>query len=311
MRQAILTTLILLVFLALGGCSPSTSIPAFSETEAFPGGEGSVSTVPFPSFMQPAANLAKSERRHFHAGKALAHQPWVKAPTITTARDGLGPIYNARTCLACHINGGRGNMPDDGKSMLFSSFVRLSLPGKSEVHGVIPEPVYGDQLQAQSVALFHQLRHRMKRDPESEEVRPEAYTFIDWQSNTFTYPDANKVELRYPKIRITELGYGPLHPDTLMGILNAPPLHGVGLLELIKQEDISKHADPDDTDQDGISGRINHVWNPETNTTEPGRFGLKANRSNLRIVTAAAFTGDVGITNPIFPAQPCPADQES
>ena len=102
---------------------PITKYP-IDVSEEFPAGQASVSYIPHPSLMHPAKNLQGEALQMFHAGKALAHQPWIKAPTVTFVRDGLGPIYNARTCLACHINGGRGRMPDDNKSMLFSSFLR-------------------------------------------------------------------------------------------------------------------------------------------------------------------------------------------
>lgn len=285
-------------------------VPIILATESYPGGDATVSIQPFPSFMLPARNLPQEKRPDFHAGKALAHQPWVKAPTITNARDGLGPVYNARTCLMCHINGGRGFMPNTDNQMLISSFLRLSLPGHDKVHGVVSEPVYGDQLQSQSVALSHQLRARiMPDDLEHREVAPEAYVFVDWQKKVFTYPDGDQLDLRYPKVVIKNLGYGEFHADTLMGLRNAPPLHGVGLLEMIDQKDIDANADPDDVDGDGVSGRVNRVWDFEANETVPGRFGLKANKASVRIQTAAAFANDIGITNPVFPTQPCTDSQ--
>ena len=309
MRQAILL-LALFSLSGAGSSSQSYNAPAITPTEEMPGGEGSISYRPLASFMQPTANLEAREVIQFHAGKAFAHQPWVKAPTITTGRDGLGPIYNARTCLACHINGGRGIMPVDGDQSLISAFLRLSIPGENKEIGVIPEPTYGDQLQSQSVALSHQLRHlNLKKNP--KEVSAEAYTYVDWQTETFTYPDKSSVELRSPKIRLEQLGYGELHPDTLMSLRNAPPMHGMGLLEMIPQRAIDSLADSEDSDKNGISGRVNQVWNVETQKTEPGRFGLKANRPNIKIVTASAFTGDVGITNPLFPEQPCTKAQET
>ncbi|MCG8098559.1 MAG: hypothetical protein JAZ05_05655, partial [Candidatus Thiodiazotropha taylori] len=81
----------------VSGCSNSAA-PTLSPSESLPGGETSVSSQPFASFQLPAENLPQALHPDFHAGKALAHQPWVRAPTITTARDGLGPIYNARSC---------------------------------------------------------------------------------------------------------------------------------------------------------------------------------------------------------------------
>jgi CxxC motif-containing protein (DUF1111 family) len=296
------------MLLIANGCSNS-SAPALSSSESLPGGEASVSSKPFASLQLPAGNLPQALHPDFHAGKALAHQPWVRAPTITTARDGLGPLYNARSCLFCHINGGRSQMPEHPNRELIGPFVRISLPGKDKIQGVVPEPVYGDQLQTQSVALSHQLRQvsQLKKvSLNTEEVEPEATISIDWQQSTFTYPDQTEVDLRKPKPRISKLAYGELNRNTLFSLRNAPPIHGTGLLELIPQSAIDKLADPQDNNGDGISGRVNQVWDFEQAKTVPGRFGLKANRANnLRIVTAAAFTGDVGITNPLFPQQPC------
>lgn len=284
--------------------TPPPLVPEVEISEANPGGETTVPYKPFASFMQPAANLPTEEQPHFHAGKALAHQPWVKAPTITFARDGLGPLYNARTCLACHINGGRGIMPRDGNHLLFTNFLRLSIPGKDKIHGVIPEPTYGDQLQAQSTALAHQLKH-LKVPYQEGQPKPEGYLYISWPTKTFVYPDGQITELRYPDPRIENLGYGPMHPETMMGIRNAPPIHGVGLLELIPQSQIDQIAESQNKQNDEISGRINQVWDYEAKKTVPGRFGLKANKASVRLQTAGALNGDMGITNPIFRDQPC------
>ncbi len=281
---------------------------AINKSEKWPGGETTVSIQPSPSLMLPASNLAAEKQPNFHAGKALAHQPWIKAPTLTDARDGLGPLYNTRTCLICHANGGRGHMPEDNQQLLFTNFLRLSLPGFDPVHGVIPEPMYGDQLQSQSTALSHQLNFKSSSST-AKGVPPEAYVYINWLNETFTYPDGEIIPLRKPEIDIRNLGYGEMHPDTLVGIRNAPPIHGVGLLAMIKQSDIDKNTDPEDTDQDGISGRINMTWDFEKNQPQPGRFGLKANKASVRFQVAAALQGDMGISNPVFPTQPCTEKQ--
>lgn len=283
-------------------------VPAYQASEALPAGEATVGYKPFPSFMLPSANLPTTEKSDFHAGKALAHQPWVKAPTITIARDGLGPLYNARTCLMCHINGGRGIMPATTKHENFTHFLRLSIPGQNEFGGPLPEPTYGDQLQAQSTALAHQLRH-LKMDYGPKEVKPEARVEVSWQASTFRYPDGQEVNLRKPSITLKNLGYGEMHPQTLTSLRNAPPILGVGLIEAIPQTQIDALADPDDQDRNGISGKVNQVWDFEANTTRPGRFGLKANQVSVRAQTAGALHGDMGIANPVFPEQPCTENQ--
>jgi CxxC motif-containing protein (DUF1111 family) len=304
--------------LSLAGCNPvpennthplQTSAPALSKAEAKPGGDTSVSYKPFPSFELPAANIPTQDRPLFHAGKALAHQPWVKPPTITDTRDGLGPLYNARTCLMCHVKGGKGFIPDSNKFPIMGSLVRLSKPGFNKIKGIIPHPIYGDQIQGQSTSLAHQLRHSQKTGSIAHDVAPEAYVYINWSKKTFTYPDQQQVILRRPELDFRNLGYGPLEEDTLFSLRIAPSIHGMGLLELIAQKDLDKLTDPDDLNSDGISGRSNQVWDVELKKTVPGRFGLKANKASLKMQVAGAFANDLGISNSLFPQQPCTEKQ--
>ncbi len=310
--------LVLSSFILLSACGQSAnnnldysgfSAPKISVEENKPGGDTTVSIKPFASFQLPATNLNNDLRPKFHAGKALANQPWVKAPTITTARDGLGPIYNARTCLSCHVKGGKGFIPANNKTPLTSTLVRLSTLGteteKLKQSGVIPHPVYGDQIQSQSISLAHQLRHSQKPGTLKHNVAPEAYIYINWVEKKFTYPDQHTVMLRSPQLDFQSLGYGPLGEDTLYSIRVAPTLHGMGLVSLIAEQDILALSDVDDTNQDGISGRANQVWDVEKQATAMGRFGLKSNKPTLNMIVAGAFTNDLGITNSLAPNQPC------
>lgn len=312
--------MITLGMVALSACSPKekSTAPTFDPAENNPGGATTVSVEPFARFEHPAANMPKELKPDFHAGKALANQPWVKAPTVTTMRDGLGPLYNSRTCLMCHIKGGKGFVPDNGDIPMLSSLVRLSIPATDspdhqvmlQHHGVIPHPVYGDQIQGQSTSLAHQLRHSQKdNDQLKHDIPPEAYVFIDWQTSEFTYPDGRTVALRKPQLRFENLGYGELGGDTLTSLRVAPPIHGMGLIELIPQIDINALTDAEDRNNDGISGRINHIWDNETQQTVAGRFGWKANKPSVKVQTAAAFNGDVGISTTLFPGQPCSVQQ--
>src|SRR4029078_7606167 len=81
----------------------------------------------------------------------------------------------------------------------------------------------------------------------------------------------------------------------------APPMIGLGLIEAIPEEQIRAHADPNDKDGDGISGRTNEVWSIESNRLELGRFGWKAGIPSIRQQTGTAFAGDIGISNPLVP----------
>jgi CxxC motif-containing protein (DUF1111 family) len=295
-------TISFVLILQLIGCG-QTDVPNIQPSENSPGGTTTVSIKPFANFSKPVANLPVALKPNFYAGQALARQPWIKAPTITIMRDGLGPLYNSRTCLSCHIKGGKGTIPDKNNIPLMSTLVRVSKPGQSS------HPIYGDQIQGQSTSLAHQLRHSQKEGVLKHDVAPEAFMYVSWGTSHFIYPDKSQIELREPTLELKKLGYGPLGDDTQYSIRLAPAIQGMGLIELIPQADINALADEYDQDSNGISGRINRVWDIETQKIVDGRFGLKANKPTLKMTIAGAFANDIGITNSLFPAQPCTNSQ--
>jgi CxxC motif-containing protein (DUF1111 family) len=87
--------------------------------------------------------------------------------------------------------------------------------------------------------------------------------------------------------------------DTMTSLRIANPMIGLGLLEAIHPADILAKADPDDADGDGISGRPSLVRHPETGEIMLGRFGWKATSPTVRIQSAEAFAGDIGISTPV------------
>jgi CxxC motif-containing protein (DUF1111 family) len=88
---------------------------------------------------------------------------------------------------------------------------------------------------------------------------------------------------------------------------------GLGLLEAIPEEQILAHADRDDRDGDGISGRANAVWSEERQAPMLGRFGWKAGQPTLAQQSASALAGDIGISNPLapFPWGECSAAEKA
>ncbi|MCU0440627.1 MAG: thiol oxidoreductase [Raineya sp.] len=91
-----------------------------------------------------------------------------------------------------------------------------------------------------------------------------------------------------------------------------PPANtGLGFLELVSDEDILAMSDPNDADQDGISGVPN--WNylpdfvkPATNAISKNgkyicRFGKKASTYNLLQQTVTAYNQDMGIVSSFNP----------
>jgi CxxC motif-containing protein (DUF1111 family) len=91
-----------------------------------------------------------------------------------------------------------------------------------------------------------------------------------------------------------------------------PPVFGVGLIEAIPEAAILAHADPEDGNGDGVSGRPNWVTAADyVLPSEPGagvaprigRFGRKAQISNLVEQVVEAYHQDVGITSEFRPLE--------
>lgn len=227
----------------------------------------------------PMPALTGAARSRFFVGNSFFNQNWVSAPASVTARDGLGPLFNARSCSACHFRDGRSDTPADGED-LHTLLLRLSVPS-STAGAPAPDPVYGDQLQTQAVA----------------DVPPEARVRVTYERIAGAFADGERYELRVPHFSWRELGYGPTAAGLQVSARCAPQLTGLGLLEAVPESTILAWADPEDSDHDGISGRANWLTPAADGTRRLGRFGWKAEQPSLREQIAAAFVADMGITS--------------
>lgn len=130
---------------------------------------------------------------------------------------------------------------------------------------------------------------------------PEAQVQIQWQEQSGTYGDGTLYTLRSPILQIIRTDGQPLSPDIMTSPRIPSPVFGLGLLEAIPEQTILDLADPDDRNQDGISGHPNYVWDVVQQTEMLGRFGWKANNPTLLQQTASAYVNDMGVTSPLFP----------
>lgn len=80
------------------------------------------------AFSQPSGNISFEDELTFQAGNGLFRKLWVSSPSSTLASDGLGPLYNARSCQRCHIKYGRGHPPKSADDNAISMILRLSIP---------------------------------------------------------------------------------------------------------------------------------------------------------------------------------------
>ena len=270
----------------------------FSRPEAYerrPGGATTTFRTPNRNaFSHHSANMPPERQLDFHVGNGVFRKLWVSSPSSTVSSDGLGPLFNARSCQRCHLKDGRGHPPLAGERPE-SILLHLSIPPRDAKEKAtlderrlasVPEPAYGGQLQNYSV----------------QAVPAEGEMTILYREIPVTLADGERASLRAPTYNAKDLRYGPLHPDTMMSPRVAPPVIGIGLLEAIPEADILANADPDDRDGDGISGRASRVWSDEHGRVMLGRFGWKAGQPTVAQQAAVAFRKDIGISTPLYPA---------
>ncbi|MHA7775851.1 di-heme oxidoreductase family protein [Roseibium sp. M-1] len=279
---------------AAGVLQPAADFEKAEPFEAMQGGAGTTrKRINRDIYSHANANLTFEEQVTFKVGNGLFKKLWASSPSSTQASDGLGPLYNARSCQGCHLKDGRGRPPQDGDEAV-SLFLRLSVPPQTEAQRqalaakeilVVPEPTYGGQFQSFAVPGLAGEGHF---DIEVEEIE-------------VPLAGGETAVLQKPVYRIRDLGYGPMHPDTMISPRVAPPMIGLGLVQAIHPGDIEALADPDDADGNGISGKVSRVRDPATGEPAIGRFGWKASNPTIRAQTAGAFSGDIGISSPDKP----------
>nr|WP_284378845.1 di-heme oxidoredictase family protein [Amylibacter marinus] len=269
----------------------------FSAPEKFESNPAGAASVPVrknsDAFSDPSANISFADQLNFRLGNALFRKLWVSSPSSTLASDGLGPLYNARSCQRCHLKDGRGHPPANNDDRAVSLVLALARPDPhpdtSDITGylaTLPDPTYGAQFQ-DLAAPGHAAEGRFE------------ITTTDYP---ITFADGTEITLQRPEYHLHDLAYGPMHPQTIAAPRIAPQMIGLGLLEAIDPTDIIAHADPDDADGDGISGRANMVYSGALGQTALGRFGLKATSASVLDQSAAAFSNDIGISSPLHPA---------
>lgn len=218
-------------------------------------------------FFAVLAPQARAATLDAFMGKALFERQWVQAPSSTQSDDGLGPIYDARSCNACHAGGGPGRFvpkPAIGAGLV----VRLG-----NAQGA-PDPVYGFQLQTK--ALPGQM--------------PEAAPELTWRVEN---------GLRVPSLALDTLNFGPLAPGTHAAIRRAPSLYGMGLLADVPDSEILAHAKEE---REFYNLSPEPAWLDEANGQHRlGRFGWKAVQPDLVGQVGSALSRDIGLSSSQYP----------
>jgi CxxC motif-containing protein (DUF1111 family) len=177
-----------------------------------PGRAPMLPAEPGPQAGEPLAHLSPAMLAAFNEGRR-------RFAAVETAGTGLGPVFNDRSCLACHSTPAPG-----GTGAEATTFVpRFGLVGLQE----------SDRFGLQTPSMpFNSLLNlggpTLQRRSVAEDV-----------------PDCRLAGEVVPR---EATAVGPRQPS---------PLFGLGLIEAIPEATIVARADPTDANRDGIAGRAN------------------------------------------------------
>jgi CxxC motif-containing protein (DUF1111 family) len=214
------------------------------------------------------------------AGNELFHHDWKANDPLTPDGDGLGPVFNERSCVACHNQGGSGGGGGVEKNVTTFS---IRLPGQKPREGV---------LHAHATKGFQESLHDLHPElPLIEKPRLEQLVAQRAISNSSG--------------RTTLIS---MPPGVVVSQVNPPALFGARLIDAMpdriliaaeKFQQLKWGNAPTRKDELPV-GRASRM--PDGRI---GKFGWKAQTATLSDFVQAACANELGLGNPNMP-QPTP-----
>lgn len=231
----------------------------------------------------PAAALAGQS--DIEQGEELFKRQWVAGDRLAAGGDGLGPMFNADSCAACHRLGGVGGAGPRENNVEFLSIIGAGTPAAA---------INALQANAQSVhpsftsGTSTVLLHRSGRDARYERWRLSLLGFkmksgLDSQKAGAALGTLHERHARQPTVVDLPAAKGvPLR----LTQRNTPPLFGAGLIDSISEDTLRELARQQPQQFPGVHGRVGRTDNGKL-----GRFGWRGQVGTLRefVVTACAM----------------------
>jgi RNA polymerase sigma factor (sigma-70 family) len=235
-------------------------------------------------------------------GAVLFAKEWVPNDPMSHGGDGLGPVYNESSCVACHNLGAPGGAGPESKNVVL---VTARPNGRGVARDL--DQIHPGFRDARSVVL-----HRYGTDPEYGTWRRR---FAEGQSveppnsppNTGKDPPGARIQaLKEQMARDRRPRERSPHPRQINGATltfserNTPALFGAGRIDAISLEVLVAVAKSQPAE---IRGRISRLREGRI-----GRFGWKAQVASLDVFVRAACANELGLEVPRHAQAASPLD---
>jgi CxxC motif-containing protein (DUF1111 family) len=220
-------------------------------------------------------------------GRELFERVWVKDDPRSHGGDGLGPVFNGSSCMACHNLGGSGGAGTSDKNIE----IVTAADGSGDYMGY-----------SYSFSMDFgtgRFEYRMGSAPQNP---PQSQSRIDSRLLTAIHPgfqDARSVVLhRYgtdPTYNAWSESVPGVHGLISLRISerNPPALFGAGRIDEVPDEAIEAAARRKPSGSASVKGRVSRLKDGRI-----GRFGWKAQTATLHDFVLSAAAGEIGLEVP-------------
>jgi CxxC motif-containing protein (DUF1111 family) len=212
-------------------------------------------------------------------GKELFDREWIPNDPRSHAGDGLGPLFNETSCVACHNQGGRGGAGPEAKNAQLIAVIassnpikpRLSTKSNMVAEREVLKLMHAGFGNARSIVL-----HRLSTDENFASIR-RTLTGGDDQAGFSGRRRSNEAGgFRF-----------------VLSERNTPALFGSGAIDSISDEVLVAAAARKYADFPEVSGRVAKLGNGKI-----GRFGWKAQQARLSEFVYTACAVELGLDVP-------------
>ena len=232
--------------------------------------------IPPPQFpLGPGQSHAPTPEQ-LHEGETLFNQDWA-AQGAPAKGDGIGPMYNARSCVQCHRQGGIGGGGDRQRNV---DLLVVAAPVNQT-----RDSVQVAQRTAERAARIHPflnfsratvVLHQFGRD-EAGRLQP----YADWRRKLERHREVKPFN---PFTDASGHGAAVYHVQR-----NTPALFGAGLIDAIPDSVLVETA-RQQSERGLVSGRISRVQG------KIGRFGWRAQVPTLHSFVLGACANELGLS---------------
>jgi CxxC motif-containing protein (DUF1111 family) len=242
-------------------------------------------------------------------GEAIFRHNWARPDQWQGLRplgeqgDGLGPVYNDVSCIACHSLGGDGGAGDNSRNVQFLSLDVIRLRSSTTRRDVLLQQLR--ELHPQLSFLNPTVMlHRYGFGPQDDTAEYDA-----WRENLLL--PISSTDRNRSRADSATAGRIPL----LLSERNTPALWGAGVIERLRRaggEKLRRQISIRQTLRgNGVAGRI-----PRTANGDPGWFGWRGHIEHLPEFVLSACVNELGLAvnsrpQPLLPTDLVPARRKA